>query len=807
MLYLIALLGFVLLPWAVGVIQLFRMVFSSKTTSVESKQQLAKELRGKVLLIKDDGERKGYLMAADYLDGKPVFETSETAAPIGVMESGQPSAKTSVMKTTAIQPAKLAEKNHTSTFSLLENINVLLYLGSFLVVIAASIFIGYNYESLSGLAKTVLLGLFALIFYVSGITLFIKIPKLKPAGLTYTVIGQILIPLVGLAAYRYILNEQDGNTIWFLTSVLTLLFYTLSLTIVRKTYLAYMVSFAALSLFNSAISLFEAPIYYLAWGMAIFPLIWMAVSRIKDLDGTSAGAFRTSSNLILPLSLVFSLLLGAEFGWWQIGVNLIIGSLYYCLVGSLSTDKGSQELNHVISAVIFPLGLILVLTDKGVSLGWELVIMNAVAVVYLLLSEYLLKRSDNTRAKSIALLGGTISALSTFLACSNSSLLAISIIMAFAINGWAYYRGREIFNYTLSLFALMILPYIVMVRDAVVPASDSQMAIIYAVIAVTMFGIRILIGEWHDKSRWVSAPAYLISIVTVIIYAAMSSSQYSLIIAYLFAAAALLYASYLEEEGAILLPSAALLYLAIIRWVGAAQLETLWYPTMISLTGIALYTVGGTIEASDAKRGSYVVYAGLAGTYFAAINFGYWGVKEIYPIISLFLAGTLSYHRSTKAQQPIAQYLSAAIIVLAAEWLLRYWNVQETQFYTLIWAAYFAVLAYMYSLKGENTNRDWLAAISLGFLTIPLFFQASAPDGHMYGLILGVESVALILAGIALAYRLLIQWGSVALIIIVLHETKDILYALPKWLIIGGVGMALLSAATYLLLNRHSQEE
>lgn len=114
--------------------------------------------------------------------------------------------------------------NLEAAFNSLKNINIFLYLGAFFIVVAAGILVSYNYEQLSGISKTILLGFFALAFYLAGILLYVKTKKIRPAGLTFTGIGLVLIPLVGLGAYNFIFMGQHGNYVWFATSLVTLAF-------------------------------------------------------------------------------------------------------------------------------------------------------------------------------------------------------------------------------------------------------------------------------------------------------------------------------------------------------------------------------------------------------------------------------------------------------------------------------------------------------------------------------------------------------------------------------------------------------
>ena len=93
-------------------------------------------------------------------------------------------------------------------------------------------------------------------------------------------------------------------------------------------------------------------------------------------------------------------------------------------------------------------------------------------------------------------------------------------------------------------------------------------------------------------------------------------------------------------------------------------------------------------------------------------------------------------------------------------------------------------------------------AVSLGFLTLPLFFQALGNTNDVYSFALIIESVMLVVTGIALKYQLVLRWGAISLVVIVLYQLRDFLLNIPTWAIYGSVGIAMLGGAIYLLSRR-----
>ena len=73
------------------------------------------------------------------------------------------------------------------------NINLLLYLGAFLIVSAAGIFVSFSWQDYSGAAKFFCFLLLTLIFSFCGLG-FYKSKLYKSAGITFIGIGAILLP-------------------------------------------------------------------------------------------------------------------------------------------------------------------------------------------------------------------------------------------------------------------------------------------------------------------------------------------------------------------------------------------------------------------------------------------------------------------------------------------------------------------------------------------------------------------------------------------------------------------------------------
>lgn len=123
-------------------------------------------------------------------------------------------------------------------------------------------------------------------------------------------------------------------------------------------------------------------------------------------------------------------------------------------------------------------------------------------------------------------------------------------------------------------------------------------------------------------------------------------------------------------------------------------------------------------------------------------------------------------------------------------------NITEVQFYTLGWAAY----VFWLSRLAKKTNEDFYLMVVLELVTIPLAFQSL--EDQTRGLLLIVESLALVIIGIQFQRKLVWRWGVGVLVIEVLYYMRDFFLNLPTWAIFGAVGLALLVGSIYLLQRR-----
>jgi hypothetical protein len=104
--------------------------------------------------------------------------------------------------------------------------NLFLFVGAFLTVVAALIYVGYSGQAVSGALKMTLLAGYTLAFLAAG-ALCMRIERVEMAGRVFFAIGAVLVPLNFIAARR-IFGEGDlsAQSMWLSGSIVTAGFYT-----------------------------------------------------------------------------------------------------------------------------------------------------------------------------------------------------------------------------------------------------------------------------------------------------------------------------------------------------------------------------------------------------------------------------------------------------------------------------------------------------------------------------------------------------------------------------------------------------
>ncbi len=801
-------------PWIAGILSIFRYLSGKKQVN---RGQLADELEAKIGNIQDPVERKGYLKAIENLKLGYNLQTDddnyqEDSKPTGLSDHMDDSTQSNLsyqQETHEIpENYNVPESKNIPTTKSLDNVNILLYLGSFLVVVAAGIFVGFNYQLMSGFAKVLFLLIFTLTFYIVGLYLYVETEKMKPAGMTFTTIGIILFPLNGLAFYKFVTEGLHGNVVWFVTSLLTLIFYSVALKYTKKIYLNYLSAFVCLSIFESFVSLFEFPVYYLFWGMVLYSMIVTIYTKVTKKEYEINKPLMLSANIISPLSILGSLVMTSEFGIFSLGINVLLAAVYYILLYFITEEDNNKDIFLALSSILFPIGISAIIADKCPDKINYVTILLAMSAIYLLISKVYNKYLTENRITILSIIAAVIASISCVIAAGNSELLLLSLAITMIVGISGYYFNKNTFCLIISFISLLILPTIFADNIHTSLSLPYLRTILYATVCVLLFGIDYFSRKKESTDLSLLAFAsYIISTVTTLMVSITTNDPVTIIVIELLLSASYFVISSYKDQRAFDYVGGFLFYLTSYQLAEKFSIYNINYIWILFAMAVIFY-VSGLFKSDDESRSRHWRFIGLIGLVASSVLMYADKGNCAQFILMLLTFGTGGLLESNRENNEVAKYFSYAVMVTALEFALDLMHVEEQHVYTAIWSIYFGVLAYNNHRNSKYSNRDSLAVIALILLTVPLFFQAinSYDNGHIYGLILGIESIIILLFGMNFRYKLMIWWGSIALSIIVLDQTKDALFALPKWIIVGGVGLLFLGGAVYLLSKNNSEK-
>lgn len=222
----------------------------------------------------------------------------------------------------------------------IDNTLLLLYFGAFLLVASAGLFVAIG--DFSGGIRTALLALTAAALYICGWWLYLSRPKLAQAGISFMAVGMLIVPLIGVAWYNLIANQSNGPIIWLATSLACLAVFWHAYSVINNSFTAYLLIGAFVSVVESSVLTLDLPIYVFAWAAIGVSLVLQLVQLRSKSAPNISDASGVSAQLLVPLSIISSVILLPDYGSIQFAVSLLIASSYYGMAAWRQTQYKSE---------------------------------------------------------------------------------------------------------------------------------------------------------------------------------------------------------------------------------------------------------------------------------------------------------------------------------------------------------------------------------------------------------------------------------------------------------------------------------
>ena len=208
------------------------------------------------------------------------------------------------------------------------NINIALYTGGLLLILAGLIFIGVNWTRIPGLWKFAITLVVTGLMYLGGILLFRR-PAFRIGGVALTAIASGFFTLNFAVLQIYVLAPLGlrNEVMWLIASAICLPLYGLITYLVRSMLFTFYTQAAVISIATSALVVFNAPalIYLLVYALLSFGFLYIArLAKTTPLSDISHRPFLILSNIGLPVTVLVAIFI------WLGNVGCVI-----CQVGNL----------------------------------------------------------------------------------------------------------------------------------------------------------------------------------------------------------------------------------------------------------------------------------------------------------------------------------------------------------------------------------------------------------------------------------------------------------------------------------------
>ena len=384
----------------------------------------------------------------------------------------------------------------------LDNASLLLYFGAFLFVAASGLFVAFG--TASGSIKTFIVLLVTLAMYTGGIWLYRNRPRLRQAGQAFAGIGVVLAPLVGVALYSYAFDRQQGYLVWLLTSVFCLTMYAHALTVFRTTLMGYVLVFTFVSLFESAVGVLDVPVYYYGWGLALAALMLQFANRQRRWGPELNEPTQQGAQLFLPLALLVSLYNLPDAGAVQLGISLLLATLFYGLE-FLRTTGEARLTNAVISqsSSLAATGLLAYgIWESGNAASIAVMVWIAIQLVALLIRS----RSSSRVWQNFGSVLLVASVADAVLSLGHPSISLTMTVATVIIGVIVWYKQWRVDGYAVGMLALLAAPYLYgqLVRDnfTAMQQTEAGFVALLAVLIVYIVGWQRSqrIGQWKQSA-------------------------------------------------------------------------------------------------------------------------------------------------------------------------------------------------------------------------------------------------------------------------------------------------------------------
>lgn len=688
------------------------------------------------------------------------------------------------------------------------SINLLLYIGAFLIIVSATIFAGL--EGIQGVMKAGMLTGLSALFLGAGLV-FSTLPRVKNAGVVFAGIGALLIPIAGIGWYKFVFEPIGGGIggVWLMTSCVGLLVYLFLARYFKSVFYAYVTSLSSLSFSFALVNIsgLENDYYLLASMMSSILLFGVSnYFRAHKSEGTELFTmpFNLTANVVMPVALFYGVMTRLQSGdpfTFATTASIFLGSLFYVL--SYISTKIPWHI--VIALMLSSLGLVYFGNLQEFDSFTILLLVSASVYLDLFLVYFFQERKKAPESDAIALFGIIKMGLIIFFAivlglqtlsviCFCGLGIAVGII-------WALLKQNVYYSAFSSIVTIILLYFGI---HNYLGYELSILGLSYLVSGVLWYVVTVY---WKTKKDYVDVFGFsailnfFVSSITI-----GDTFGYQIVNTLVIAGVCFSAGRIFAKKELIYLANVFIAF-ATISYLKLHKVDTEYYPLVFTALAYVYYIVG---KLPGIRYKKEFVHSGLVGIFitplflgfFSLLSFGggsYDNNLEKNALISSYAAVILYSLEAVLRNSSAFGYTASAIGIFTYMWQIHYLGATNIIWYTLVLGLYFCVLAYLRRKAVDQSLRQLFDVLGIGFLIVPTWFKSFGGDGITYAFLLGVIGIMLLAIGITVTRKAYRYSGILAIVLAVMSQSR--------WAIIGVAGLAFLGLALYLLLFRKEDKQ
>jgi hypothetical protein len=323
-------------------------------------------------------------------------------------------------------------------------VNLLLYVGAFLIVAAVSLFVGFQWQNLGGVVRFGIVLVFTLGWYAGGLIVQ-RTLKLESVGVAFITLGALLTPFCGVAWQQFVVGGAEGLGItWLVTSLISTVVYIGLSFVYRRRYFTYFGSLSILAMILALVEINDAPAEYFILTAVLSALVLLLV-RVslrfapeevrefyeKDFEYASLGT------LVLSVFVGILAIFERDIPFYSVEVLavVVVTAVYAWVYASVRL----HAITLAVAQVITLFGVNHALVTFAVPLTPRVLLGGGVHFgLLVLLNLWLARREDRTLLRQFNRLSVGITALYAFGGFSTEDALLVFVFTALLAAHAAY---------------------------------------------------------------------------------------------------------------------------------------------------------------------------------------------------------------------------------------------------------------------------------------------------------------------------------------------------------------------------------